>query len=1285
MSTLTREGSMTGSTERMLDDTRGPDPAAEAGDARDTAYLPYLPRIVRDWAANPAARHRQVDGSMLFVDLSGFTAMSERLARAGEVGAEEVTDIISETFAELLGHAYARGGSLLKFGGDALLILFSGSDHAPRAAAAGHNMKRALYDIGAITTSVGSVRLSMTGGIHSGTFDLFLAGSDPHELLITGPAASAVVATEGLARSGEIIVSEATASLLPPQDLSVHDDGVIKLRRAPAIADHPKIAEYASSGELVDFVPPAVRQRLDAGETDPEHRRAVIGFVKFRGIDALVRTDVDEAAAELDRLVTDVQGAARKHGATFLASDIDADGGKLILVAGAPTATGHDEESMLLALRDVVSVERGIDVRAGAAAGTTFFGDVGPAFRRTLTVMGDTVNLSARLMAAAQPGTLVTTRATLNGSSVCFDVTRLDPLRLKGKKQPVEAVEVGSPSGKADHVDRSVPLIGRDSEMATIRTALDGLSEGTGGAIEIRADPGMGKSMLLSTIIDNVVDAGVLRVDCDLYDATTPYRAAQQLLSAFTGIDPSDPDAEHELARFVASAAPDLSPMLPIIATAFRITMEDTPDVAAIQPEFRNEVLHRSVGSLVSAIATDRAVAIVDDAHWADAASRDLLGSLAALAAERPWLLVFAGNSWTFDDDAVAAHRIELGPLDHTDAVDLASALTAEQPLAPHEIEAIATRSGGVPMFLHGLIDAVLEGGDVDALPVGVEGLIAARLDELPAGARRVLRAAAVLGPSFDASLLASVSDVSGDIEQTLDALPRFVESAGEGRYRFADAMVREVAYDRIPFKTRRALHNEIADVLLAKPPDDDLVDQLAFHSYRAQRWSEAYEYADSAAQRAEAAYANVDAIHLYKQALDAARHLDLPGSRVADAWETVGDLHERVGRTDRADGAFREARRLRTEPIHIARLMYKHADLRQNVGEYPGALRWLTRGLKEIDGLPDTGACAVRAELEAKYGAIRQAQGRSRDAITWCERALGSACSSGAVSAEALATKILDGARTALGEGGAHELAYRALDLYEQAGDLDGQARVMNNLGSYAFWGGDWTEAVRLWDASSEIFARIGNVVGASLGTGNVAEVLADQGRLDESEQRFRSVRRIWSAAGDRYGEAFADLHLARIAARSGHLDQASMLFDAARDEFAAIGASVEVMETDLRRAEGLLFAREHVAARELLLESGLLPVPTDLPPPLIPVAHRTVGFVHLQLGETGEARASFDAAREAAQDQGAAYEEALVLAAQARLALATGDEYEALAAEHQRLVAELGVIALPAIPGRA
>jgi class 3 adenylate cyclase len=132
---------------------------------------------VTDWlAASPDALVRTIDGSMVFVDVSGFTTMSERLARHGKVGAEEVTELIDGTFTSLLREAYAFGGSLLKFGGDALLLFFSGDDHPSRAVAAAHGMRAELRRIGTFQTTAGKVTLRMSAGAHTGTFHFFLVG-----------------------------------------------------------------------------------------------------------------------------------------------------------------------------------------------------------------------------------------------------------------------------------------------------------------------------------------------------------------------------------------------------------------------------------------------------------------------------------------------------------------------------------------------------------------------------------------------------------------------------------------------------------------------------------------------------------------------------------------------------------------------------------------------------------------------------------------------------------------------------------------------------------------------------------------------------------------------------------------------------------------------------------------------------------------------------------------------------------------------------------------------------
>ena len=131
---------------------------------------PYAPRLLIRWLAEqPHLSFRTLDGSMLFVDISGFTKMSERLARHGKVGAEEVTDVLGAVFARLLAVAYGEDGSLLKFGGDALLLWFSGDGHAVRAATAAHSMRATLRSIGRLDTTAGKVVMRMSSGVNSGS------------------------------------------------------------------------------------------------------------------------------------------------------------------------------------------------------------------------------------------------------------------------------------------------------------------------------------------------------------------------------------------------------------------------------------------------------------------------------------------------------------------------------------------------------------------------------------------------------------------------------------------------------------------------------------------------------------------------------------------------------------------------------------------------------------------------------------------------------------------------------------------------------------------------------------------------------------------------------------------------------------------------------------------------------------------------------------------------------------------------------------------------------------
>ncbi len=150
----------------------------------------YVTRYLSEWNLHTTGRWRELDGTLVYVDISGFTALSEKLATRGRIGAEELTGVLNFVFADMLDIAYDRGGSLLKFGGDALLLLFAGSDHAGQACSAAVEMQAVLRSAADRRTSAGRVRLKMSVGIHSGTVHLFRVGDRHDELIITGPAAS---------------------------------------------------------------------------------------------------------------------------------------------------------------------------------------------------------------------------------------------------------------------------------------------------------------------------------------------------------------------------------------------------------------------------------------------------------------------------------------------------------------------------------------------------------------------------------------------------------------------------------------------------------------------------------------------------------------------------------------------------------------------------------------------------------------------------------------------------------------------------------------------------------------------------------------------------------------------------------------------------------------------------------------------------------------------------------------------------------------------------------------
>ncbi|MBM7503875.1 adenylate/guanylate cyclase domain-containing protein [Agromyces aurantiacus] len=1268
---------------------------AVASDAEPTEVLqPYLPRLVRYWdEENPGRLHRRVEGTMALVDISGFTRMSERLARHGHVGAEEVTEVVDDTFDRLLPAAYALGANLLKFGGDAQLLLFTGDDHHVRAAAAAFDMRAELRRIGVFPTSAGKVALRMSIGVHSGAFDFFLVGRSHRELVVAGPAATRTVQMETAASAAQILLSADTARLLAGSCVGAASGPGRLLVRRPEAEPSGFRAARSPSVDLEQFIPRGLRETLLSGEIEPEHRPATIAFLHYLGFDRLVEADPAHAASVLDDLMATVQQCADRHGVTFLATDIAADGGKMILTSGVPDTAGNNEEQMLLAVRDIrAEAPAEAPLQVGINTGYVFTGAVGPGYRRTYTIMGDAVNLAARIMAAAPAGEIYATPEVLDASRTTFEVTAPEPFAVKGKQEPVHVLSVGEPAGSRRQEQASAaPLIGRDEELAVLLDAWARAQAYHGGVVEVVADVGMGKSRLLHEMLASARPERVVATECRLYQTATPYFPFRALLRAAWGLDDPDPAAtEAALADLVRSRAPDLEPWLALIGIPLGLTLPESPEVAELDDQFRAARTRSAVSALLRAAADRPTLFVIEECQWMDDASRDLLTSLTSGIESTPWLVVLSrqpGDSGFIAPEAPFVERIELRALDADHARDLLQRSTTGTPLLPSQVDLLAARAEGNPLFLLEMLHALRGGAAVDYLPQSVEGLIAARIDTLPPPDRNLLRRLAVLGAGFRRehapAVLGPSADDAGRMTATLSRLRDFLSVDDSGWVRFQHSLIRDVAYEGLPYKLRRQLHAQVGDAIAATASGGRAgqVELLSVHYSEAGRWPEAWESSRRAGDRAKEIYANLEAATFYRRALIASRNVPgLPPIAVADVAEALGDVLELAGLFEQSVDAFRQAGRLvRDDPIRSADVLLKRARARARTGSYAPAYRDLTVGRRLVGDLDSPEALRATARLNALNAQIRQLQEHMPAAVRLAEQAMVEAEASGEREALARSYQVLDAAYVMLGQSAKAVYGERALAIYEELGDLPGTAVVTNNLGGQAYWQGRWEDAVGFYARARDAFLRAGNEAEAATCGANIGEVLVSQGRFAEAEQVLVPSVRVLRAHGLVDAAIFAEIQLARLRLLRGD-DGAMQSLVALRAEAARTGQVQSAIEAGILVAHALVLAGRPQDALDTLVETERgAGGEAELYGSTIA---RTRALALAAVGRVDEARDTVEAGLAQAREQGLAFEVAQLRLIEAEL-MPDGAAARAIRDEAETVLRQLGVVgATPSTP---
>ncbi|MDQ3121054.1 MAG: ABC transporter substrate-binding protein [Actinomycetota bacterium] len=626
--------------------------------------------------------------------------------------------------------------------------------------------------------------------------------------------------------------------------------------------------------------------------------------------DAEVKLVVGEAIA---RVVTEVE---RLGG---YVKDLAGDG--VLAFFGAPVASEDDAERALLAglaiLESIAAyasdVERGwgisgFGVRIGVTTGPVVVGAVGAGTRVEYAAFGDTINTAARLQSAAEPGSILVDDTTRRLTEPLFEWGESTRHTMKGKEQPVTAhrpLRARTEAAKLRGLEGvETLLVGRQPELARVRAALESVSSGQGGVLVVTGEAGIGKSRLLAE--GRQAFGGLwLEGRCVSYGESLPYWPFRDLVREWLGAALDDPELRVRvtLRRAIADLFGDRElEIYPYLCALLGIAAE--PEAAArltdLSPEALQYRTFEVVEALLERLAANAPLAVLlDDLHWADATSVQLVERLLPIGERAAVLLVVMQRderdhpSWAVRERAArdVPHlltEVALEPLEGESQRALLESMVGKQTLPDDLQMRILAAADGNPFYLEELLRSLIDEGaiarqnggwrfDHDAsvdVPPTVERVILARVDRLTPACHDVLTAASALGRRFGLPLLHAVLGSDG-IDDSLHELQRLdllraTRRWPQPEYRFKHALIQEAAYGTLLPDTRKALHRAAAEWLESQYEDaeGEVLGLLAHHWLAAEDESKAVAYLTRAGDEARLAWSLDEAIEHYRRLL---------------------------------------------------------------------------------------------------------------------------------------------------------------------------------------------------------------------------------------------------------------------------------------------------------------------------------------------------------------------------------------------------------------------------------
>ncbi len=688
-----------------------------------------------------------------------------------------------------------------------------------------------------------------------------------------------------------------------------------------------------------------------------ERKQVTVVFADLKGsMELLADRDPENARKLLDPVLVHMMEAVHRYEGTV--NQVMGDG--IMALFGAPLAhEDHAVRACYAALRMQEAVKRyaedvhraegiPLQIRVGLNSGEVVVRSIGSDLRMDYTAVGQTTHLAARMEQMAVPGTILIAPETLALAEGYVVVKALGARAVKGLDTPIEIYEVLGAGTVRSRLYAAAArgltrFVGRESELDQLRQALERARVGHGQVVAVVGEPGVGKSRLYweFTRSHRMVGWLVLESLSVSYGRATPYLPVIDLLKAYFQIQGGD-DARklrEKVTGKVLALERSLESTLPALLTLLDVDVEDRQWQGLDPPQRRQRTLDALKRLLLRESQVQPLVLLFEDLHWIDSETQALLDSLVeSLPTARILLLTNYRPEYQHHWVSKTYYtQLRLDPLPAEGAADFLRVLLGDNAAVEPLKRLLIERTEGNPFFLEESVRTLIE---VQALvgergayrvtrvpeaievPATVQAVLAARIDRLPPGEKRLLQAAAVVGKDVPYAVVHAVSGAAEDeIQQGLAHLQaaEFLYETKlfpDHEYTFKHALTHEVAYGAILQDRRRSLHGQIMKAIERLYPDqlDEEVEGLANHAVRGELWEEAVTYHRRAAQRAVARSANREAVTHFEQALMALERLPESRQRLERSFDLHLNLPTAVwmlGDMERALVSLREAEQL--------------------------------------------------------------------------------------------------------------------------------------------------------------------------------------------------------------------------------------------------------------------------------------------------------------------------------------------------------------------------------------